>query len=574
MLKKFCVIDKRRWLVKALIIVSLLAILVRLAIFLLHMHLFQVHLEKSLTNQTQVYITYETKWYCEDSDVDEIDADEIEYTPSEIDMYYLKKENGYDLKYGPLMICDNMLYHNAHWPAPFYSSTGKTMAEVTAEDTIKEYERYFESSTKERGENILRNPTVVTDMLKKYKAFFTIKSVNGNETQYRAHYGKEFFDDMLFESEKKFINPMKYPVIIRFVGDKLKSVSFKIETFTPGERVFPSNDPDSRKSGITDCNVYYDYETTFTAPDTQDYMLATYQNCEPQQILQLPIYSSIIQYDDGKLYVLSDKDENNRCALLIYDLKAKSVYKKILLPQYNSTIWGIRVHEKNIYLETYENGATKMLCCNEETEEITLYNVSTTIAALYFVEDEMIAVTHQDGIYCGKDLNCLKKTDKYNGYAFRYDAKNKKMYAEIEIANKRYLVKVTKDGYSENKVELTGTSLIYDYILNQGNIVRVEYERDEKHKVIKSKFTHYNSNLEKVKETEVNFQGGYLGETDEYIFYTDFLFDKKAGKYYGITPRILRYTIFDGVLYYEKDERVYSIDVLQLKNNYISPYNI
>jgi hypothetical protein len=73
-----------------------------------------------------------------------------------------------------------------------------------------------------------------------------------------------------------------------------------------------------------------------------------------------------------------------------------------------------------------------------------------------------------------------------------------------------------------------------------------------------------------MQEWEVKFyDGDYLGETAEYIFYTSFVIDKQTGKCYGFNVDVYkRYGIFDGILYFNNGSEIYSTETWSIKNKY------
>jgi hypothetical protein len=226
------------------------------------------------------------------------------------------------------------------------------------------------------------------------------------------------------------------------------------------------------------------------------------------------------------------------------------------------------LHGDCIYVRVDPNNENKVFCYNEKTEQSTLYNVPAT--QIFFVEDELVIVENEKKISCGSDWDSLVQTNKFdNASQFYYDHYSGNTYTEIEIDEKNYLVKLTKDGFSSNKIQLPTSRYEYDFT-KEGIIVREKIKYDQYGQYTHSKYFLYDSNLEKMQEWEVEFyDGDYLGETAEYIFYTSFVIDKQTGKCYGFNVDVYkRYGIFDGILYFNNGSEIYSTETWSIKNKY------
>lgn len=568
-MQKFPTMTKKKIIWISVATVLFISIMIAVGIFLSNMFSFQKQLKESL-DVSQLYITCESKYYSTEKE-----ADNKEYVLSPIDMHYAKTEDGYDLKCGDLAVYDNVLYHNTI--GPFLSSGSK--AEVTTEDTVSEYQAYFENATKSISEYSsapIYNYAMVGKALKEHKTLFTIKSQSGNETEYKLYFGKGFYKDVIKYVQGgdliDFNKPMQYPVVVKFTEDRLSQVSIKINAgleFTLGT----FNSTKYVGTSTFDYNIYYDYEKAFSVTDEQkEYPYAFYQNCEPQKVLQLSssfFYDA--EYHNGKFYAVTDEYKNNRHTLEIYDLKTGALLKNVDLPKTAYNVLDILIHGDCVYVLLDPNDEYKVFCYNEKTGESILYDIPAL--KMFLVDDEFVVIENGKRILCGMDWDSLTETDKYaDATQFYYDYYSGNTYAEREMDGKTYLVKLTKDGFSENKIELKYESNNnFRWGFDPCGITVQKQEIDEKFNLLKSVYTHYNFDLELIKEHEVEkYDGGYLGETEKYVFYTTFLFDKEKGRYYGFGKDVYYnwYAILDGVLYCNSDGEIFSSQEFEIEDNY------
>lgn len=547
--------------------VLLASILAVFGIFLANMLSFQKKLKRSLA-VSQINITCESKYYH-----DEKEADETEYTLAPIGMYYAKNGDGYNVKCGDFIIYDTMLYHNSIGP----SLGSGSKAELTAEDTVKEYKSYFENVTRRLSEDAYSAPiynlAAVGKALKEHKTLFTFKSVNGKETAYKLYFGKDFYKDVIKAVQGgdliDFNKPMQYPVVVKFTENKLSRVSIRISAtldFDPwntriGERIF-------------DYNVYYDYDTPYAPTEEEkDKPYALYQSYRPKKILQLSSSSlREAEYHNGKLYVILPEYQDDRYTLEIYDLKTGGLLKKVDLPKNAYNPLGIVLHGDCVYVPVDPDAKNMLFCYNEKTETTTLYDIPAL--QVFFVSDEIVVVENGRKISCGGDWDSLVETDKYDDCSsFYYDNHSGNAYARKQTGEKEYLVKLTKEGVSENKIELKfqPNNQNFSYGYTQDGITVCQKTVDEKGRCIKSEYTHYNFGLEWIKKHEVEkYDGTYVGETEEYVFYSTFLLDKEKGRYYAFDKidAYHRYAIFDGVLYCCYNGEVFSSQELETEDRY------
>lgn len=559
---------------KKIILISILgvlflSVLITLVVFISNMNSFQSQLTKSL-DVDKLCVSCESKYYSKD-----YEEEDTEFELSSCVMYYKANENGsYDIKCGDLSIFDNVLYHNAIGP---YLGSG-SKAELTEQESLSLYDEYFQSATKYIDESKatlvpMHNYVAVTKALKEHKTLFTTKSIKGDKTEYKLYFGKAFYKDAIKYVQGgtliDFNKPMEFPVVIKFKNDKLTKISIK---FNATIEFFISLGSLSKLRGTNyyEYNLYYDYETEFSPTDEQkEYPYSFYQNYEPKNVVNLSaIDFRSMKFHNGKLYLIPIQYTNNRYTLDIYDLKTGALIKKVDLPQNAYNVFDIVLRGDCVYVRVDPNNENKVFCYNEKTEQSTLYNLPAT--QIFFVDDELVIVENGKKISCGNDWDSLVQTSKYdNASWFYYDHYSGNTYTEIEIDEKNYLVKLTKDGFSNNKIPLPTSGYEFDFT-QEGVIVREKLEYDQYGQYTHSKYFLYDSNLEKVKEWEIEFfDADYLGETAEYIFYTSFVIDKKTGKYYGFEVDIYkRYVIFDGVLYFNNDSSLFSTETLSIKNNY------
>lgn len=549
--------------------VLLLSILISLGIFTANMFSFQSQLTKSL-DVDKLCVSCESKYY---SNEHEEEDTEFELSPSV--MYYKANENGsYDIKCGDLSIYDNVLYHDSI--GPFLGSGSR--AELTKQEALSLYDEYFQKTTKYISKSITKlvpfhNYVAVTKALKEHKTLFTTKSIKGDKTEYKLYFGKAFYKDAIKYVQGgdliDFNKPMDFPVVVKFKNDKLTKISIK---FNVTIEFFISMTNPNRRRGTKyyEYNLYYDYETEFSPTDKQkEYPYSFYQNYEPKNVVNLSaIDFRSMKFHNGKLYLIPIQHTNNRYTLDIYDLKTGALIKKVDLPQNAYNVFDIVLRGDCVYVRVDPNNENKVFCYNEKTEQSTLYNVPAT--QIFFVDDELVIVENGKKISCGNDWNSLVQTNKYNDASWLYyDHYSGNTYTEIEIDEKNYLVKLTKDGFSNNKIPLPTSGYEFDFT-QEGVIVREKLEYDQYGQYTHSKYFLYDSDLEKFKEWEIEFfDADYLGETAEYVFYTSFVIDKKTGKYYGFEVDVYkRYAIFDGVLYFNNDSSLFSTETLNVRNNF------
>lgn len=544
---------------KKIILISVLyALLISVGILMLNMFSFQSQLAKSL-DVDKLYITCESRRY-----TGAMDANNRELELSPTVMCYEKNKIGtYNLICGGLSVYDNVLYH-----ASIGSILGAgSKALLTEQEALAIYDEYFQQATKYIGTNEsykfnvdMYNYAAVTKSLKVHKTLFTMKSIRGNETEYRLYFGKSFYNDIIKYMKKAtvvdFNKPIIYPVVVKFKNDNLTEISIMFNATIVTEN--------QEKNYYYEYNLYYNYEKDFSITDKRkESPYSFYQDFEPERTIKLStINFRDMEFINGKLYALTDND--GCCNLKIYDLKTSNLIKEIDLPQ---NAFNIVIHGECVYIQVNPNGyEQKVFCYNERTEESTLYDIPAL--KVFFVEDELVIAENGNKISCGNDWGSLVQTSKYdNASSFYYDNYSGNTYAQIEISGNKYLVKLTKDGVSNEKILLSGYS--YDFT-QEGIILRECIEYDTYRKCIHSKYFKFDSNLKKVKEWEVKFyDGDYLGETEDYIFYTTFVFDKKTVKYYGFNvDGYKRYAIFDGILYFNNGSAIFSTETLNIKNNY------
>lgn len=559
---------------KKIILISILGVLflsglITLGVFISNMNSFQSQLTKSL-DVDKLCVSCESKYYSKD-----YEEEDTEFELSSCVMYYKANENGsYDIKCGDLSIFDNVLYHNAIGP---YLGSG-SKAELTEQESLILYDEYFQSATKYISESVsklvpMHNYMAVTKALKEHKTLLGAKTIKGDKTEYKLYFGKEFYKDVIKYVQGgtliDFNKPMEFPVVIKFKNDKLTKISIK---FNATIEFFISLGSLSKLRGTNyyEYNLYYDYETEFSPTDEQkEYPYSFYQNYEPKNVVNLSaIDFRSMKFHIGKLYLIPIQHTNNRYTLDIYDLKTGALIKKVDLPQNTYNVFDIVIRGDCVYVRVDPNNENKVFCYNEKTEQSTLYNVPAT--QIFFVEDELIIVENEKKISCGSDWDSLVQTNKYdNASWFYYDHYSGNTYTEIEIDEKNYLVKLTKDGFSNNKIPLPTSGYEFDFT-QEGVILREKIEYDQYGQYTHSKYFLYDSNLEKVREWKIEFfDAEYLGETEKYIFYTSFIIDKKTGKQYGFEiGAYKRYAIFDGILYFNNDSSLFSTETLNIKNNY------
>lgn len=560
-------LSKRKIVWISILTVFLLGVLIALCVFLSNMFSFQKQLIESLDVE-QLYITCDSKYYATEKE-----ADDKEYVLSPIDMYYAKTEKGYDLKCGDLSIYDKVLYHDSI--GPFLGSGSK--AEIMRTEAEKEYRAYFDRVTKSLSEDTfaapLYNYAAVTKALKEHKTLLTVKSKSGDETEYKLYFGEGFYKDVIkYVQDGKLIDfnkPMRYPVVVKFAEDRLAEVSIKINA-TVEFSVGIFGQTKYRGSRTFEYNVYYDYERTASVTETQkEYPYAFYENFELKTALQ---FSSLsfrdMKFHNGKVYLISDEYSEDRHTLDIYDLKTGALLK-VGLPKNAYNVFDIVIRSDCVYIRVDPNGENKVFCYNERTGESVLYDVPAL--QIFFVDDQLVTVENGKKISCGADFESLTETDKYDGGNwFYFDHYSGNTYAQREIDGKTYLVKLTKNGFSENKIELPTSGVNYAFH-QEGIVVREKSAVNQYGRFTKSRFILYNNELEKVKEWETElYDGDYLGETEYYVCYTTFWVDKSTGKCFGLDKVgvYMKYAIFDGVLYCYDDGAIYASDGLVVKNNY------
>ena len=559
----------RKIILISIAVVLLLSLLITLCVFISNRNSFQSQLTKSL-DVDKLCVSCESKYYNK-----EYEEEDTEFELSSCVMYYKTNENGsYDIKCGVLSIFDNVLYHHAIGP---FSGSG-SKAELTEQESLSLYDEYFQKTSKYISKSItklvpLHNYVAVTKALKEHKTLLTTKSKKGDKTEYKLYFGKEFYNDVIKYVQGgdliDFNKPMDFPVVVKFKNDKLTKISIKFNA-TIEFNLGMFNPNKGRDTNYYEYNLYYDYETEFSPTDEQkEYPYSFYQKYEPKNVVNLStIDFRAMKFHNGKLYLIPAQHSNNHLTLDIYDLNTGSLVEKVDLPQNAYNVFDIVLHDDCIFVRVDPNNENKVFCYNEKTKQSTIYNVPAT--QIFFVDDELVIVENGKKISCGNDWNSLVQTSKYdNASWFYYDHYSENTYTQIEIDEKNYLMKLTKDGFSNNKIQLPTSSYEYDFT-QEGIILREKIEYDQNGQCTHSKYFLYDSNLEKIKEWEIeNYDGDYLGETEDYVFYTSFIKNKETGKYYGFNvDAYKRYAIFDGVLYFNDDSTIYSTEALNVKNNY------
>lgn len=553
----------------SIISILLIGVCVMLGVFLYNMVSFQKQLKTALAVD-RLSISCDSKYYSNKKD-----ESDTEFELSSVDMYYSKNEDGYyDFKCGNLAVFDNNLYHASIGP---YLGSG-SRAELTEQEAISVYEEYFVRATRYISDSKfgvpMHNYVAVTKALKEHNPLFITKKKNGSETEYKLYFGKGFYKDIIKYVQGgdliDFNKPLKFPIVVKFKNNKLVQISIKfnatveffISIFNPNKR---------RGTNYYEYNLYYDYEKEFTVTDNQkqQYPYDFYQKFEPKKAVELStVYFRDMKFHNGKVYVVADNFVDEKHTLEIYDLKSGSKVKTVDLPKNAYNVFNMVIRGDNIYLRVDPHNEFKVFCYNEKTEQSIIYDLPAL--QLFFVEDELVVVENGKKISCGKDFNSLVPTNKYDDASwFYYDHYSGNTYAQVEIDEKIYLVKLTKDGFANDKIQLPTNNYEFNFT-QEGVVVRHKLKINQYARAIQSKYFKYNGNLEKIDEWEIeNYDGDYLGETDDYIFYTSFVVDKKTDKYYGFDVDVYkRYAIFDGILYFNNSSAIFSSETLSVKNNY------
>lgn len=547
----------------SIVVTIMVGVMVWLGVFLFVTDNFHSMIKKAL-DVPQLYITCESRYY----DKQEYE-EETEYK-SGLAMYYKKTENGYDLQCGGFSVFDGVFYHDSEGPN---LSSGKV--DISIKDTISAYKAYFEDCTRQISEGApMYNYALVCKALSSHRAFFSSMRTSGNRTEYTLFFAEGFYKEIIKyvrpDSLIGFSSPFQYPVIVKFENNRLVQVEI-IVVVNIERTVGPFGTQKYVVQSTYEYKINFDYEKTLSASNVQkEYDYTFFQNYEPQQTLQLSTAAnSYNNFHKGKLYVIPKKRIDNRHVLEIYDLNSSLLIKKVELPKYAYNVFNMVIHDDCVYVCVDPNEQMKVFCYNEKTEQSTLYDVPAH--KIYFVEDQLIVFEKDNIVSCGKDFSSLSQTNKYDDYAWLYyDNFSGNTYAEKEIDGKPYMVKLTKDGFSQNKIELQRKYFRYSF--NQDGVnVRQILSQGLDQRITKSKFLCYNSDLEKISEWELeNFDGDYLGETADFIFYSTFVIDKKTSEYYGFDKIDARgkYAIFDGVMYSWCDFQVYSTKNFTIINNF------
>ena len=509
---------KKRWIILSIAICIVTIIEIVFAVSGFNTLRFNRYLKAS-ERAPQAYISYEYK------------KGDVDFAKASAYMYYKKNGDGYDIS------CPN----------------AQIFDDPSAEFTVSEYNAYFKKATKLFSKDAEINLPYILQALKIPSLFATRRTTDGG-IDYKLYYGETFYKSFFRYKVQNLHGNLFKPVTVRVENGKISQVSLKMDIQFETVEGLPFRQ-------TWEFKIHYDYEKTLESPNAN--------NSDG-----VDVYTPTKIFDSGsnfihfqtffgdKYYGIFNDLDDDGAVLIIYDLKLQSKMDKVTLPFPAQGVysWGVIPTEQGLYL------------INQDTCEIWQYNLADKSFAVssFWGRYEIKAFLGAKILYWLFDGETSEKTGYYIAESLfeepqraaeydQYDEvyyKNGNAYAWWDKDGVWGLSLLTEQGAGEERIELGEMDAWYfcaDGIVFAKNTYVSETEKYGEYRL-------YNWDLSFVKTHQTKgFMGSLCGETEDFVYYNTFVYDKAKNAYYWTANEISQtYIKLDGVFYATDWGKIYS----------------
>ncbi len=488
-------------------------------------------------NADKEYFSYKVKGYLNDSITP--------YFSVEESGYYAKKGETYDLVIGDVHVFDNVAYNDKL----------NKKSKITNEDSVSLYNEYFNNNEKDIVYDTL---CLIRDM----KPSFVTRINYSKSTSYYLYYDKDFYIESMgefFDLFKENLDDLKVkPLEVKVKDGKVVGFFLKIEA-VQGENKITSE---------SKISVNYDRSLQPSVPQKK-YEDGYYKNLNFKHELDNKLADPFSQNGSGNIYSFSYDKETLSRYFIVSNIKTGNVVESIPVPS-NFGADNVFESENALYLSSHIN--KQILKYDFVTKTSTIYNFPKSANVCAIIGDKILVHYVDEGFYIGQDLSSLQPTEEYNAYGIRnIYYRNGTTYVAKGGGEDRELVILTPTGESNKKLSIGYKDW---YFNSQGIVVR----KDKNNDLGTRTFIQYDFDLNVKKEyVSRNEESFFYEETDEFLFFRDCVYDKKADTYYGLNIHFNSKDImmYDGTLYVRVNgEKIYTSAEYTFTNNFLKDANI
>ena len=472
-------------------------------------------------NAPQAYISYEYK---------KSDGDFKQASPY---MYYKKNGDGYDISCPAIEI----------------------LGSKDTKRTVSEYNAYFKNVTKRFAENADINLPYLLEALK-FPALFCSATKTGDAIEYKLYYGETFYKLVFLYKFDGLHGELFKPVTVRVEKGRISQVSLDMDI------QFTTNGQWSVREKWSFI-VHYDYEKTLDAQaEPSEPVLDVYKG---ENIFENEFTVWFERMDGDKYYCVSQEDSYVPETLLMYDLKTKSVIDRVTLPFTPTMGYSVSELITDKYLYIINNGTCELLRYDWSEKTLQTYTLSERYQIKAVVGEKLLfwlysAEQPEKTGYYFADLskNEFTRAAEYDKYKEIY-YKNGRAYAWGERDGVFGFSILTETGESEGPfLELGEMDTWYfcaDGIVFAKNTYVSAMKKQGEYRL-------YDWELSFIKTYETQGYTGQLwGETDEFVYYSGFVYDKDKDVYYVYkTDGYQNYTKIDGIFYNSVNGDIYALE--------------
>lgn len=478
---------------------------------------------KKSADAPQAYISYEYKK----------DGDDFE--KSNAYMYYKKNGEGYDIACPGTQIFD--------------------CPEI--ENTISEYNAYFKTASKLFAKGADINLPYLLRALE-IPPLFATKQKFGDVTEWKLYHSEWFYKSVfLYQFEKLHGNLLK-PVVVRVENGKVSQVSLDMDI------QFTTNGRWSMRDEWA-FTIYYDYEKTLDGPQYGKPSEPAQEVYKATNIFEKEFTVWFERMDGDKYYCVSQEDSYVPETLLIYDLKTKSVIDRVTLPFTPTMGYSVSELITDKYLYIINNGTCELLRYDWSEKTLQTYTLPERYQIKAVVGEKLLfwlysAEQPEKTGYYFADLskNEFTRAAEYDKYKEIY-YKNGRAYAWWERDGVFGLSILTETGESEGPFLELGEMDTWYFCADGIVLAKNTYVSAMKKQ---GEYRLYDWELSFIKTYETQGYTGQLwGETDEFVYYSGFVYDKDKDAYYVYkTDGDQNYTKIDGIFYNSVNGDIYALE--------------